>query len=429
MKLVQFSRYVAASQICKPHSFHVEGLSQMIEGLIMTLTFVNRHEKHDYIAYDPVWISMSREEENQLATLFPKMAEEPLDWSFAYSTDELDDKTFWHRSECGRRKNINEFYLSIGKLCITCQLDKNCIIVEQDTFLNPNSVLSCHNEAEITSLVHWMIDSLLHEYSERVEKGAQFYYRDKSVPVEFQFSYMPYAEFVKYNKGEDSSPNYLINELTREEINQFQIVGPQLSGEKSHGIPLCKSTYLDLVKEAYIAVGFNVEGLSAIESYKRFADGRDGGLLALEDNDESAFLDWFNSTLWQGCHPFEIIRGYRSSSRVALLPVHQDSGFTFTLFAGDDLYRAAPTVKIALRLVKLHVPFGMNQAVRYLKVLNGEAMVGILPIGSDYISPHFFPQTAQGNIEIVAIEYVETIKTLNIPSHLISRYPISALFK
>ncbi len=429
MKLVQFSRYVAASQICKPHSFHVEGLSQRIEGLIMRLTYVNRHEKYDYIAYEPVWISMSREEESQLATLFPNMEEEPLDWSLAYSTDELDDKVFWHRSECARRKNRNEFYLSIGKLCIICQLDKNCIIVDQDTFLNPNSVLSCHNEAEISSLVHWVIDSLMHEYSERVEKGAQLYYQNKHVPVEFQFSYMPYAEFVKYNHGEDCSPNYLINELTRDETNRFRIVGLGLDNKKRQGIPLSKNTYLAIVKEAYIAAGFDVDGLSDVESYKRYADGRDGGLLSLEDNDESAFLDWFNSTLWEGCHPFEIIRGSTSSNRVALLPVHQRSGFTFDLFAGDDLSRAVPTVRIALRLAKLHVPFFMNQALRYMKVLNGKAMVGILPVGSDCISPHFFPQIAEDNIDVVAIEYMETIKTLNIPSHLISRYPISALFK
>ena len=428
MKLVQFSRYVAASQICKPHSFHVEGLSQRIEGLIMRLTYVNRHEKYDYIAYDPVWISMSREEESQLATLFPNMEEEPLDWSLAYSTEDYDDTTFWHRSDCARRKNINEFYLSIGKLCITCQLDKGCIIVDQDTFLNLTNDLNCNYETEITSLVHWMIDSLMHEYSERVEKGAQLYYQNKFVPVDFKFSYMPYAEFVKYNHGDDCSPNYLIGELSHDEIEQFNRIARQLSGENLHGISLCKNTYLALVKQAHIAAGLAVDNLSDVESYKRYADGRDGGLLSLEDNDESAFLDWFNSTLWEGCHPFEVIRGSTSSNRIVLLPVHQRSGFTFDLFAGDDLSRAAPTVRISLRLAKLHVPFGMNQALRYLKVLNGEAMVGILPVGSDCISPHFFPQITEDNIDVVAIEYMETVKSLNIPSLLISSYPISALF-
>lgn len=126
MKLVQFSRYVAASQICKPYSFHIEGLRYLIEQLILILSGVKHQENYDYIAYEPVWISMDREDETQLASLFPNMEEESLDLSLAYSTADFEDTTFWHRSECAMRKSRRELYLSIGKLCITCQLDKVC---------------------------------------------------------------------------------------------------------------------------------------------------------------------------------------------------------------------------------------------------------------------------------------------------------------
>lgn len=293
--------------------------------------------------------------------------------------------------------------------------------------MNSSKAFNQSGNTEISLLVHWMVDLLVHEYTALIEKREEQYYQDKPVPVEFRFSYMPYAEFVKYNHGEDCSPNYIFGELSHDEIEQFSRIARQLSGEYSHGISLCKNTYLALVKQAYIAAGLAVDNLSDIESYKRYADGRDGGLLALADNDESAFLAWIYSNEWQGCHPFEIISGYRSDNRIVLKPVHQGDGFVFNFFIGDDLSCAARAIRISLRLASLNIPFAMHQALRYMNVLNGKAMVGIIPVGHDYLLANLFPQTDE-KIEVVAVEYFETIKSLNTPSNLISSYPLSVFF-
>jgi hypothetical protein len=136
-----------------------------------------------------------------------------------------------------------------------------------------------------------------------------------------------------------------------------------------------------------------VEGLSGQEYYKKFADGRDGGLSSLELTNEKAFKKWYKSGRQCGGHPWEIYRGGNSTHiDLSVTSGYKEGDWRVTLTAFSTT-RMVETCRIAIALKKANLPFTLSYKESYLNRILEEDWVGIIPedIGIKY-AYHNFPK-------------------------------------
>jgi hypothetical protein len=147
------------------------------------------------------------------------------------------------------------------------------------------------------------------------------------------------------------------------------------------------NTYFEYCRIAYLANPSTHENgafdrsLSGRELYSRFADGRDGGLLAIPPDSAEAFREWYQAGRMSGGHPWEIYRGGNSTHidlGVASESSAKDSEFSVYLCA-DSSSRLVETCRIALALHGAGLPFQWLNRESYLDRLRGEDNVGIIP--------------------------------------------------
>ncbi|OQX79318.1 MAG: hypothetical protein B6D56_07300 [Candidatus Omnitrophica bacterium 4484_70.1] len=71
----------------------------------------------------------------------------------------------------------------------------------------------------------------------------------------------------------------------------------------------CLNEYLEVASICYkAAYGKEADGLNLLQMYKKFADGRDGGMLSIKNwASKKEFLNWYKNRRKIGSHPFEIV--------------------------------------------------------------------------------------------------------------------------
>lgn len=97
-----------------------------------------------------------------------------------------------------------------------------------------------------------------------------------------------------------------------------------------------------------------IEKLSAKELYRKHADGRDEGLLSLDESSAEAFEAWCHDKTHFGGHPWEVCRG-GNSTHISLYVKHDEKGWWLRL-AGSSLSRSVETVKFYLALMDNNMP-------------------------------------------------------------------------
>jgi len=122
-------------------------------------------------------------------------------------------------------------------------------------------------------------------------------------------------------------------------------------------------------------------GLSGREYYARYADGRDGGLLKIEDNSPESFVRWYDSKERQGCHPWEVYRG-GNSTHIDLGVVQAEKGGWSIYLDAFSSTRLVETCRIALALNKASLPFTFCNKESYKARLLAEDWVGVVPEGA-----------------------------------------------
>jgi hypothetical protein len=113
------------------------------------------------------------------------------------------------------------------------------------------------------------------------------------------------------------------------------------------------------------------------EMYKRWADGRDGGLSELPLDSSEAFQAWYNDKTRMGDHPWEIYRG-GNSTHIDLAVVNEYNSWKIKLIAFSST-RLVEACRIALALHKAKLPFELVHAESYRKRLCAEDNIGVLP--------------------------------------------------
>jgi hypothetical protein len=136
---------------------------------------------------------------------------------------------------------------------------------------------------------------------------------------------------------------------------------------------LTSDKYLQIVGRAYDAAFSDMRNLGAREKHSLKADSRHGGLLDLPDQDDRAFRDWYESGVWSGSHPWEIVYGLPLG--VMLSPVPEpDGSWRFHLSVdAAGLFRHA--VKMAIALGDASTPFLFDGKDSVVSTFRGEDLV------------------------------------------------------
>jgi hypothetical protein len=116
------------------------------------------------------------------------------------------------------------------------------------------------------------------------------------------------------------------------------------------------------------------------ELYQVFADGRHGGMLNIEDGDSrEAFAKWYDSGVWAGSRPFEIVFSWREHG-IHLYPPRKHNGWRHGLRVTNYAY-AETFIKMVDTLIYHKVPFATHDLEDVLDYLTGEYYLSVNSYG------------------------------------------------
>ena len=111
------------------------------------------------------------------------------------------------------------------------------------------------------------------------------------------------------------------------------------------------------------------KNLSPLKMYKRWADGRDGGMLSIKNwNSKEEFMNWRKGHKWIGSHPFEIVySGHRHG--IHLYPPCEED---YYLLRVTNYAYAEDFIKMIKVLIENKVPFQAKELKEVMEYLSGE---------------------------------------------------------
>jgi hypothetical protein len=186
-------------------------------------------------------------------------------------------------------------------------------------------------------------------------------------------------------------------ELTRREL--AALIRMLKSHEPDASLPgMTGGRFFEYCRAAYLAnpkthVGAKGSGLSGQAMYKKWADGRDGGLSDLPLEDEAAFEKWYREGAATGGHPWEVFRG-GNSTHIDLYVRREspEKGWQIQISAFSST-RLAEACRMALAFQAKGLPFRLDHRDSYLRRLLAEDYVGVVPEGGDIkYGWHQFPK-------------------------------------
>lgn len=148
------------------------------------------------------------------------------------------------------------------------------------------------------------------------------------------------------------------------------------------------------------AYGKKTKNLSPFKMYKRWADGRDGGMLSIKNQDsKKEFMNWQKTGRHLGSHPFEIVFSWHNHG-IHLYPPYEGNPY-YSLQVTNYAY-ARDFIKMVKDLIKKKIPFQaikLNEVVNYL---SGETYF----IVNDY-SEHVFYYIPSKKYKDLYFRYIE----------------------
>ena len=179
----------------------------------------------------------------------------------------------------------------------------------------------------------------------------------------------------------EEKEEYLKN-ITPDEIARFvNLIKNQPVDAPTTRLPeMTAALFFDCCRLGYEANRYEgIEKLAPKELYRSHADGRDEGLLGLDESSAEAFNDWYHDKTHYGGHPWEVYRG-GNSTHISLYVCHDERGWWLRL-AGSSLSRAVETVKFYLSLADHGLPVFLTDGTEIAAMLTGKDYIGIVPEG------------------------------------------------
>lgn len=240
---------------------------------------------------------------------------------------------------------------------------------------------------EIPEFVQWLVNSVK-ECIEMLRAGTYNDFVRENLPPQHRTGKIRRSDFWTVwpeNRAE------FFEDISEEDVAEF-IRLASIQTENYHGLKdrLPQMTANDFYR--FCAIGYaacNYKGCDKTpkEQYYLNADGRDDGLKDLPSNDPEAFHAWLHDKERRGGHPWEVCRG-GNSTHVSLMVVDDENGYWLYL-AGNN--RTIETIHFYLALSKAGIPVYLREAPVFVRRLQGDEMIGIVPEGviPKYCEGHF----------------------------------------
>lgn len=288
--------------------------------------------------------------------------------------------------EISNRKEFEEWWLgeypepvSWYRLTVRHYDNNYYFYINQDLLFHIPDKSSKNYEADHSQLLEWLIDE--------INKCIEWLRKDEAGYNDFLSKNLSYSKRIGRIKREDywkifpEDKEWMLKELTEDDINILcKVVDLSEADNKPAYQTMPSGMFFECCKMGYNANSYckDNETLSAIEMYKKFADGRHDGLLDLDHNSTEAFEKWLRKGS-RGGHPWEVCRG-GNSTHISLFVYHTDNGWRLDL-AGSSAGRVAETVRFAIALYKNNIHFDLRQAQEILLMVTGKDYIGIVPQG------------------------------------------------
>ena len=144
--------------------------------------------------------------------------------------------------------------------------------------------------------------------------------------------------------------------------------------------------YLYACMLCYKGCGYKVDGMTLIDLYKKYAEGRDDDLLSIDIYSHEELIKWMNNEYRSGHgHPFEIDRGGISLG-VHLYIYEDENGYYYKLHdlssVGKDY---SSLIKMYNELRKNHIKVELDTKDEITNLLNDNYNIGFVPIYYNYL--------------------------------------------
>jgi len=227
---------------------------------------------------------------------------------------------------------------------------------------------------------------------ERVEKFYEELFREsiKFIPILKKESQI-IKKLVPYHlrKGKIKAKHVMEDVMPKEEAERIEERYERIikRGEKVEGISL--TDYLRVAGICYKSVfKKKTKGMKPIDMYKRWADGRDCGMLEIKDREsEEEFMEWLKTKAHCGGHPFEIIFSWTRHG-ILLYPPSPERPH-FVIGFGNYAYAESYTAMVKA-LIRHKIAFRAPDLGNALEFLTGEKYLSVNEHGDDFITTIYY---------------------------------------
>ena len=258
----------------------------------------------------------------------------------------------------------------------------------EEYFIFINSKLTLYIKKDLPKFKDSFNNQLISWIDQAVDRCVDWIKKDTVGYNQYVNQNLPYSKQTgrilrqKYWDIDPEEKEWILKGLTMADIDILKTI-TELSENEEQTIFQDKMTsgiFFDCCKMGYEANNYSYEStLKPVDLYRKFADGRDFGLIELTPDSPEAFEEWFNKREWQFGHPWEVCRG-GNSTHISLYVDRQANSWRLSL-AGKSRSRVAETVRFAIALYKHNISFKLWDAKEILAMISGTDYIGIVPEG------------------------------------------------
>lgn len=272
------------------------------------------------------------------------------------------DEKYWFMLEALHNENCRILRLKRFTICICNEI--------------PDYINS--TEYEYVRLLEWIKEALAITLNQ-AKQGRYLEIVEKELPRNLRYGTISRKELYKRRPTCKES---ILKDLTDEEIKRFI---ETIEKEDNDYIPegriknMTFNMYFDYASKAFTAAGYDTNGMTPYEQFKRY--GEDFGNHILEElphDTHEGFMFYCDDKSHMGGHPWGLVRG-SSRTRISLWPYLTDEGFYFG-FGSNEVFMAYEMVKMYMALKDSGMPVrfcGSKKAI--IKYLRQNDLIGIVP--------------------------------------------------
>ena len=271
--------------------------------------------------------------------------------------DYYPDEVYWYK--IGFTQYKQKYFIFVNDaLIFQCEtLNDNYTFVVDSSYIYSFIDALCGKIQESVNLLK------AGEYNDYIERNLPYKYRYGLIKMKDYWDAVPDA---KRFYTEDIKEQYL------ERLHQYMSESRHKTIKEMTANIFFEACTIGYKENQYVGR----EGLSAVEQYLRYADGRDAGLTKLPGDDPKAFEEWMQHE-WMIGHPWEVVAGGNSTHIDLYVIKDEEAPGWYFMICGD--HRIAEAVRFYVALHEHGYPVILNKAQDLYEVLTGDALLGIVP--------------------------------------------------